>query len=97
MPDDRLPKKKFSALLDRVAKTISSAPDDVRLAMNGFIIAVGAYVAPLGDKAVATARKIGAVEADMGNTACKIPDAATYILKSRRGAPIAPKRRTVRC
>jgi hypothetical protein len=97
VPDDQLPAKKFSALLDRVAKTISAAPDDVRLAMNQFIIAVGTYVAPLGEQAIATARKIGQVEADMGDTACKIPDAEAYILKSRRGAPIAPKRKTVRC
>ena len=97
VPDDQLPEKKFSALLDRIAKTISSAPDDVRLAMNGFIIAVGTYVAPLGAKAIATARKIGTVEADMGDTACKIPDAESTILKCRRGAPIAPKRTTVRC
>jgi 3-methyladenine DNA glycosylase AlkD len=97
VPDDALPIKQFAALLDRIAKTISAAPDDVRLAMNGFIITVGTYVAPLGDKAIATAQKIGQVEADMGDTACKIPDAESYILKSRRGAPIAPKRKTVRC
>jgi hypothetical protein len=97
VPDDALPVKAISALLDRVAKTISASPDDVRLAMNGFIIAVGTYVAPLGDKAIATAKKIGRVEADMGDTACKIPDAQAYILKCRRGAPIAPKRKTVRC
>lgn len=97
VPDDRLPVKPFTALLDRVAKTLSAAPDDVRLAMNGFVIACGTYIAPLGDKAIATARKIGQVEADMGDTACKIPDAENYIMKSRRGAPIAPKRQTVRC
>ena len=97
VPDEALPVKKLSALLDRVAKTISAAPDDVRLAMNGFIIAVGTYVAPLGDQAIATAQKIGRVEADMGDTACKIPEAESYIMKCRRGAPIAPKRKTVRC
>lgn len=97
VPDEDLPVKKFSALLDRVAKTIAKSPDDVRLAMNQFIIAVGTYVAPLGKAAIATARKIGVVEADMGDTACKIPDAETYIVKARRGAPIAPKRKTVRC
>ncbi|MEY2878944.1 MAG: hypothetical protein RLZZ15_1324 [Verrucomicrobiota bacterium] len=95
--DEKLPVKQFAALLDRVVRTISAAPDDVRLAMNAFIIAVGTYVAPLGDQAIATAQKIGRVEADMGDTACKIPDAASYIEKSRRGAPIAPKRKTVRC
>jgi 3-methyladenine DNA glycosylase AlkD len=97
VPDEHLPAKKFSALLDRVAKTITKSPDDVRLAMNQFIIAVGTYVAPLGEAAIATARKIGVVEADMGDTACKIPEAEPYILKARRGAPIAPKRKTVRC
>lgn len=97
VPDDQLPMKQFSALLDRVAKTMPSAPDDVRYAMNGFVIACGTYLAPLGDKAIATARKIGRVEIDMGDTACKVPEAEAYILKSRRGAPVAPKRKTVRC
>lgn len=97
VPDVQAPIKALSALLDRVAKQIRSVPDDVRLAMNHFIIACGTYVAPLANKAIATARKVGKVEADMGDTACQIPDAEAYILKSRRGAPIAPKRKTVRC
>ena len=97
VPDDQLPVKQFSALLDRVAKTMPSAPDDVRSAMNGFMIAVGTYVSPLGDRAIATARKVGRVEIDMGDTACKVPEAEAYILKCRRGAPVAPKRKTVRC
>jgi hypothetical protein len=33
----------------------------------------------------------------MGDTACKVPDAESYIVKSRRGEPVAPKRKTVRC
>ena len=96
-PDDQLPVKQFSALLDRVAKTLSSSPDDVRSAMNGFVIACGTYLAPLGDRAIATARKVGRVEIDVGDTDCKVPEAESYILKCRRGAPIAPKRKTVRC
>lgn len=97
VPDEKLPMKNFSALLDRVAKTMSTAPDDVRSAMNGFMIACGTYLAPLGQKSIETARKVGKVDIDMGDTACKVPDAEAYILKSRRGAPIAPKRKTVRC
>jgi hypothetical protein len=34
---------------------------------------------------------------DVGDTDCKIPEAEAYIMKCRRGAPIAPKRKTVRC
>lgn len=96
-PDEDLPIKELGALLDRVAKTLPAAPDRVRQAMNAFVIACGTYVAPLGDKAIATARKLGKVEVDVGDTDCKIPDAESYILKSRRGAAIAPKRKTVRC
>ena len=96
-PDDQLPVKEFGALLDRVARTLHDSPDAVRYQMNSFVICCGTYIAPLADKAVATARKIGRVEVDMGETECKVPDAESYILKGRRGAPIAPKRKTVRC
>jgi hypothetical protein len=97
VPDERLPVKEFSALLDRVARTLAAAPDGTRYSMNSFVIACGTYIAPLGDQAIATARKIGRVEIDMGDTACQVPDAESYILKSRRGAPVAPKRKTLRC
>ena len=97
VPDEKLPMKNFSALLDRVAKTMSTAPDDVRSAMNMFMIACGTYLAPLGDQPIKTAREVGRVDIDVGDTACKVPDAEAYIIKSRRGAPIAPKRKTVRC
>jgi hypothetical protein len=65
--------------------------------MNGFVISCGTYVAPLAEKAIEAGRKIGKVEVDMGDTACEVPDAESYIMKSRRGAAIAPKRKTVRC
>lgn len=97
VPDEKLAMKQFSALLDRVAKSIHTAPNDVRYAMNGFVIACGTYLAPVADRAITTARKIGRVEVDMGDTDCKVPDAESYILKSRRGAAVAPKRKTVRC
>lgn len=97
MPDEKLPTKTLAALLDRIIKTIKTSTDRVRYAMNGFIISCGTYSAPLGDKAIAAARKIGRVEVDMGDTACQVPDAEAYIVKSRRGQPTAPKRKTTRC
>ena len=96
-PDEQLPVKELSVLLDRVARTLRTAPEDTRLAMNYFVIACGTYSPALGAKAIATARAMGKVVADMGDTECKIPDAEACIMKSRRGAPIAPKRKTVRC
>jgi 3-methyladenine DNA glycosylase AlkD len=97
VPDEQLPVKEFSALLDRVARTLAAAPDGARYSMNSFVIACGTYVAALGDTAIATARKLGRVAVDLGDTACKVPEAESYIVKSRRGAPVAPKRKTVRC
>lgn len=95
--DDTLPIKTFEKLLGRCVKEIAKAPNRVRAAMNSFVICVGTYVKPLGDKAIATARKISPVEVDVGDTDCKIPDAESYILKSRRGAAAAAKRKTIRC
>ncbi len=96
-PDDQLPLQELGALLDRCAKTIKNAPNRARYAMNNFIICCGTYVQPLGDRAIATARKMGLVEVDVGDTDCRVPDAESYILKSRRGASVAPKRKTTRC
>ncbi len=96
-PDADLPIAAYGKLLDRAAKSIHGAPDNVRYQMNNFVIMVGTYVAPLGAKAMATARRIGKVAIDMGDTDCKVPVAAEYIIKCRRGAPVAPKRKTMRC
>jgi hypothetical protein len=97
VPDDQLSLGDYRKLLDRVVKEMPKAPDGARYSMNNFVIMVGTYVAPLGAKAMATARKIGKVEIDMGDTSCNVPLAEEYILKCRRGAPVAPKRKTVRC
>ena len=97
VPDDQLSMPALSKLLARVKRSLRVAPNRVRYAMNNFVIACGTYVAPLGETAIATARAIGRVEVEMGDTDCRVPDAESYILKSRRGAAVAPKRKTVRC
>ena len=96
-PDDELPLDTVAKLLDRVGREMPTATDDVRYTMNNFIICVGTYVVALGEAAIATARTLGKVEIDMGQTACKVPDAEPYITKCRRGKPVAPKRKTFRC
>jgi 3-methyladenine DNA glycosylase AlkD len=84
-------------LLARVEKTIHSAPNGVRYSMNMFVIAVGAYVKPLGDLALKTAEKIGRVTVDVGDTACKIPFAPDYIRKVRERGSVGKKRKTAKC
>jgi 3-methyladenine DNA glycosylase AlkD len=95
--DDDLDLAGLKRLLKRVQDTIHEQPDDVRLAMNGFLIAVGTYVQGLSDLAVQAATKVGKVSVDMGDTACKVPDALEYINKARGKGEIGKKRKTVKC
>ena len=84
-------------LLQRVGKTIHDQPNRVRYTMNGFVIGVGCYVAPLTAAAEETAARMGEVEVDMGGTACKVPDAASYIDKVRSRGTLGKKRKMVKC
>ena len=52
---------------------------------------------PLSDFAMETARKIGAVSVDMGDTSCKVPYAPEYIKKVQDRGTIGKKRKTARC
>jgi hypothetical protein len=96
-PDDQLDLAALKRLLGRVGKSIHRQPNRVRYTMNGFVIAVGCMVASLTDLAVETARKIGTVEVDMGETACEVPDAVEYIDKVRRRGSIGRKRKSAKC
>lgn len=71
----------FGERLAEVEKSIDSAPNDVRAAMNGAVIAIGCRNAGLRKAAVAAAKRVGKVEVDHGDTACKTPDAVPYIEK----------------
>jgi 3-methyladenine DNA glycosylase AlkD len=84
-------------LLQRVEKTIHQQPNDVRYAMNGFVIALGTYVPSLTDAALQAGKKIGKVTVDMGNTACKVPSIAEHIEKAQKRNAIGKKRKTARC
>jgi 3-methyladenine DNA glycosylase AlkD len=88
---------RLKKLLKQVEEQIHAAPNHVRYSMNGFVIALGAYVEPLTDLAKKTAEKIGKVTVDMGNTACKVPFAPDYIKKIENRGAIGKKRKTARC
>ena len=95
--DAELDLDQIKKLLQRVAETIHQSPDAVRYVMNGFVIGVGSYVQPLSDFAAQTAKKIGRVEVDMGDTACKVPFAPEHIKKVKDRGAVGKKRKTVRC
>lgn len=82
----------LDALLKRIEAGIKSAPNRTRYAMNSAMIAIGSNGGDLMRKAIATAKRIGPVEVDHGDTGCETPDAADYIMKMM--AHQAAKRRS---
>src|SRR5262245_36158264 len=95
--DGDLDLAELKRLLQRVEKTIHSQPDRVRYVMNGFVIALGSYVPALTDACLKAAAKIGKVKVDMGDTECRVPDAAEYIKKVQKRGTIGTKRKSATC
>lgn len=96
-PDEDLDLAEIEKLLARIPKDLPKAANRVRYTMNGFIISVGEYVAPLLAKAKATAKAVGKVEVDMGGTACKVPEALGYIEKIESMSRVGKKKKTAMC
>lgn len=71
----------FAELLPTIEATIHKAKNRARDAMNTALISIGLR-SGLRQQAIATARAIGKVEVDHGQTSCKTPDAESYIVKT---------------
>ena len=65
--------------------------------MNGFVIAVGSFVAPLKVEAITIAEQIGPVTANLGNNNCQMPYAPDYIRKVETMGRTGKKRKTAKC
>ena len=80
--DETIPDSFFEKRLAEIVRSIHAAPNAEREGMNLAVIAIGCRSAALRKAAMAAAKRIGKVEVDHGDTACKTPDAAEYIEKS---------------
>ncbi len=96
LPDEALDLAEIAGLLKTVVARIDAAPNRVRYTMNGFVMAVGTYVAPLLKQAMAAAKQIGKVSVNMGETACKVRLASEVLAQIEAGGHAA-KRKTMRC
>ena len=67
------------ALLHQIEAEIHERPDRVRHEMNGALIAIALRDGNLRRQATATARRIGPLHVDHGETSCTTPDAVDYI------------------
>jgi 3-methyladenine DNA glycosylase AlkD len=79
-PNDDLDEM-FAACVPVIEKNLQSSPNYTRYVMNGALIAIGGRTPSLKKLALAAAKKIGHVEVDHGDTACKTPVATEYIAK----------------
>ena len=95
--DSELDRDEIKSLLKQVEKEIENAPNRVRYCMNGFVISVGTYVKPLLRTAKATAKRIGKVHVEMGDTACKVPLATDSIEKIESMGRLGAKRKSTKC
>ena len=96
-PDNELNIPALKSLLKRVERTIHSSDNRVRSVMNNFVIALGSYVLPLTQEAIAAAKAIGAVTVVKEGTACKIPGAGEYIQKKKDKGALGKKKKMARC
>jgi 3-methyladenine DNA glycosylase AlkD len=69
-------------MLGRIEREIHASANRARESMNRTLICIGTYVDGFEAEAIAAAKRIGPVEVDHGETGCKTPDAASYIVKS---------------
>jgi 3-methyladenine DNA glycosylase AlkD len=82
MKDESLTDNYLEKYLNRIEKRIHKSKNRTRDAMNSALIAIGMRNTRLKNKAMATAKRIGKVEVDHGQTNCKTPDATAYIEKA---------------
>lgn len=80
--DEQTHDEVFAAHLAQIEKSIGSAANEVKYAMNNALIAIGGRSIALRKAATAAAKRIGKIEVDHGDTSCQTPDAATYIEKA---------------
>ena len=80
--DNGLSDAYFDSYLGTIESKIHTANNWVAYAMNNALINIGVRNPALEKKALAAAKRIGKVETEHGETACKTPDAAAYIKKT---------------
>jgi 3-methyladenine DNA glycosylase AlkD len=81
-PEGGLADAAYRRYLQQIESTIHGSPNWVRHAMNGALIAIGLRSQELQAEALAAAQRIGKVVVDHGQTACKTPDAISYIRRA---------------
>lgn len=95
--DSQLDLESYLALLGQVENSIHQAKNRVKYSMNNFVISVACFIRSLHKQAMATAKRIGKVEVDVGDTSCQVPVAVDYITKTIAKRGVGTKRSSPKC
>ncbi len=95
--DENLDLSHLEKLLQTVKITLPKSENNVKAAMNMFVISVGSYVISLTDLALETATIIGKVTVTKAGISCKIPEAIPYIMKIKAKGSLGKKKKKARC
>ncbi len=82
MGDVSVPAAWFLVRTAEIERTLRTVSNEERSAMNHALISIGGRDAALRKAATAAAKRIGRVDVDHGDTACKTPDATASIEKA---------------
>lgn len=82
MRDEGTPDAWFLGRVSEIERTITTAPNAERGAMNSALISLGCRNAAVRKAVEAAAKRIGPVEVDHGDTSCKTPDVREYVEKT---------------
>jgi 3-methyladenine DNA glycosylase AlkD len=96
-PNEKLDIQEITSLIEFVSKHIHQAKNRVRYTMNNFVISAGGYIPELRSTAIQAAEKIGKISVDLGGTACKVPEAVSYIQKMADHGSENKKKKTAKC
>ncbi|NHN32052.1 DNA alkylation repair protein [Paenibacillus agricola] len=95
--DAKLDLQEIRHYLQQVKATIHGERNRVRYCMNSFVIVAGTSVAALYEEALEIADRMGKVEVNMGQTACKVPLATAYMEKMKAAGKLGVKKKTCIC
>jgi 3-methyladenine DNA glycosylase AlkD len=82
MRDENTPDAWFAQRLKEIEKSIQASPNAQRAAMLHALIAIGLHSAALRKSVTAAAKRIGKVQIDHGDTACKTPEVVPTLEKT---------------
>lgn len=68
--------------LEVIERELAGSPNRARHAMNAAVIGIGVFKPHLAEQAIESAKRIGPVQVDHGETNCQTPDAESYIRKA---------------